>query len=133
MKHIFRCQDVTVSSNECQKFRSLHLDLFTGDHTDHSPKATHLNVCMLSSVWARSCFWIGVSTSHQIFPHPLFLFTLYFIIITSYNVIMVMSALFLTNTPSWIFIVLAHRNNNPRAGRHVAPLCLCSYSLMLCA
>jgi hypothetical protein len=38
-------------------------------------------VCMLSSVWARSCFWIGVSTPHQIFPHPLFLFTLYFIII----------------------------------------------------
>jgi hypothetical protein len=36
---------------------------------------------MLSSVWARSCFWIGISTPHQIFPHPLFLFTLYFIII----------------------------------------------------
>jgi hypothetical protein len=30
---------------------------------------------MLSAVWARSCFWIGVSTLHQIFPHPLFLFT----------------------------------------------------------
>jgi hypothetical protein len=36
---------------------------------------------MLSSVWARSCFWIAVSTLNQIFPHPLFLFTLYFIII----------------------------------------------------
>ena len=30
---------------------------------------------------SQSCFWIGVSTPHQIFPHPLFLFTLYFIII----------------------------------------------------
>jgi hypothetical protein len=59
---------------------TLHLDRCTGEHTDHSPKATHLNVCMLSSVWARSCFWIGVSTPHQIFPGPLFLFTLYFII-----------------------------------------------------
>ena len=122
-----------AGSHQCQKLRPIHLDRCTGEHTDHSPKATHLIVCMLSFVWVRSCFWIGVSTPHQIFPHPLFLFTLYFIIITSYNVIMVMSALFLTNTPSWIFIVLAHRNNNPRAGRHVAPLCLCSYSLMLCA
>jgi hypothetical protein len=40
-----------------------------------------INVCMLFSSWARSCFWIGVSTPHQIFPHPLFLFILYFIII----------------------------------------------------
>jgi hypothetical protein len=60
----------------------LDLDQCTGDHTDHSrPKAAHLNVCMLSSVWASSCFWIGVSAPHQISPHPLFLFTLYFIII----------------------------------------------------
>jgi hypothetical protein len=129
-----RCNSILkAGSHQCQKLRPIHLDRCTGEHTNHSPKATHLIVCMLSFVWVRSCFWIGVSTPHQIFPHPLFLFTLYFIIITSYNVIMVMSALFLTNTPSWIFIVLAHRNNNPRAGRHVAPLCLCSYSLMLCA
>jgi hypothetical protein len=47
---------------------------------NHSPKATHLNVCILSSVWARSYFWIGVSTPHLIFPHPLFLFTVYLII-----------------------------------------------------
>jgi hypothetical protein len=53
----------------------------TGEHTNHGHKATYLNVCMLSSVWARSYFWIDVSTPHQIFPHPLFLFTLYFIII----------------------------------------------------
>ena len=32
-----------------------------------------------------------------------------------------MSALFWTNTPSWIFIVLAHWNNKS-VGRHVAPL-----------
>ena len=77
-----RCNSILkVGSHECQKLRPLHLDRCTGEHTDHSPKATHLNVCMLSSVWARSCFWIGVSTPHQIFPHPLFLFTLYFIII----------------------------------------------------
>ena len=71
-----------AGSHECQKLRPLHLGRCTGEHTDHSPKATHLNVCMLSSVWARSCFWIGVSTPHQIFPHPLFLLTLFFIIIT---------------------------------------------------
>ena len=60
-----------AGSHECQKLRPLHLDRYTCEHTDHSPKATHLNVCMLSSVWARS-------TPHQILPHPLFLFTLYF-------------------------------------------------------
>ena len=31
---------------------------------------------MLFFVWARSCFWIGISTPHQILPYPLFLFTL---------------------------------------------------------
>ena len=72
-----RCNSILkAGSHDCQKLRPLHLDRCTGDHTDHSPTATRLNVCMLSSVWARSCFWIGVSTSHQIFPHPLFLFTL---------------------------------------------------------
>jgi hypothetical protein len=39
-----------AGSRECQKLRPLHLDRYTGEHTDHSPKATHLNVCMLSSV-----------------------------------------------------------------------------------
>jgi hypothetical protein len=58
--------------HECQKIRPLHIDRCTGEHTDHNPKATHLNVCMLLSVWARSCFWIGVSTLQEIFPHPLF-------------------------------------------------------------
>ena len=73
-----RCNSILkAGSHECQMLRPLHLDRCMGEHTDHS----HLNVCMLSSVWARSCFWIGVSSSHQIFPHPLFLFTLYFIII----------------------------------------------------
>jgi hypothetical protein len=77
-----RCNSILkAGSHDCQKHRPLHLDRWTGEHTDHSPKATRLNVCMLSSVWARSCFWIGVSTPRQIFPHPLFLFTLYFIII----------------------------------------------------
>jgi magnesium-transporting ATPase (P-type) len=52
-------------------------------YQDFFQTSTHLNVCMSSSVWTRSCFWIGVSTPHQIFPHPLFLFTLYFIIIIS--------------------------------------------------
>jgi hypothetical protein len=77
-----RCNSILkAGSHECQKLRPLNLDRCTGEHTDHSPEATHLNVCMLSSIWARSCSWIGVSTSHQIFPHSLFLFTLHFIII----------------------------------------------------
>ena len=77
-----RCNSILkAGSHECQKIRPLHIDRCTGEHTDHNPKATHLNVCLLLSVWARSCFWIGVSTLQQIFPHPLFLFTLYFIII----------------------------------------------------
>ena len=79
---VLRCNSILkVGSHECQKLSPLHLDRCTDEYTDHSPKATYLNVCMLSSVWARSCFWIGISTPHQIFPHPLFLFTLYFIII----------------------------------------------------
>jgi hypothetical protein len=77
-----RCNSILkAGSHECQKLRPLHLGRCTGEHTDHSPKTTYLNVCLLSSVWARSCFWIGVSTPRQLFPHPLFLFTLYFIII----------------------------------------------------
>ena len=80
--HVPRCNSILkAGSHECQKLRPLPLDRCTGEHTNHGPKATHLNVCMLSSVWARSYFWIDVSTPHQIFPHPLFLFTLYFIII----------------------------------------------------
>jgi hypothetical protein len=52
-----RCNSVLkAGSHECQKLRPLHLDRCTGEHTHHSPKATHLNVCMLSSVWERSCF-----------------------------------------------------------------------------
>ena len=80
--HVPRCNSILkAGSHERQKLRPLHLDRCTGEHRDHSPKATHLNVCLLSSVWVRSCFCIGVSTPHQIFPHPLSLFTLYFIII----------------------------------------------------
>jgi hypothetical protein len=68
---VSRCNSILkAGSHECQKLGPLHLDRCTGEHTDHSPKATHLNVCMLSSVWERSCFWIGVCTPHQIFPHP---------------------------------------------------------------
>ena len=79
---VSRCNSILkAGSHECQKLRPLHLHRCTGEHTDHSPNETHLNVCMLSSVWERSCFWIGISTPHQIFPRPLFLFTLYFIII----------------------------------------------------
>ena len=73
-----RCNSILkAGSHECQKLRPLHLDQCTGDHTDHSHKATHLNVCMLSSVWARSCFWIGVSTPHQIFPRPFGIILIY--------------------------------------------------------
>jgi hypothetical protein len=84
-----KCNSILkAGSHEWQKLKPLHLDRCTGEHTDHSPKATHLNVCMLSSVWARSCCLIGVSTPQQIFPHPLFLFTLYFIIITIFTFIL---------------------------------------------
>jgi hypothetical protein len=77
-----RCNSILkAGSHECKKLRPPHLDRNTGEHIDHSPKATHLFVCMLSSVWERSCFWISVSTRHQLFPHPLFLFILCFIII----------------------------------------------------
>ena len=76
-----RCNSILkAGSHECRRLRLPHLDRCTGEHTDHTIKATHLNVCMLSSVWARSCFWIGISTLYQIFPHPLFLLALYFII-----------------------------------------------------
>ena len=63
-----KCNSILkAGSHEWQKLKPLHLDRCTGEHTDHSPKATHLNVCMLSSVWARSCCLIGVSTPQQIF------------------------------------------------------------------
>jgi hypothetical protein len=65
---VSRCNSILKAGwHECQKLRPLYLDRCTGEHTDHSPKATHLNVCMLSFVWARSCFWIGVSTLTKYF------------------------------------------------------------------
>ena len=80
-----RCNSILkAGSHECQKLRPPHLDRCTGEHTDHTIKATHLNVCMLSFVWARSCFWIGVSTPHQIFPHLLFLFILYLLLFSPF-------------------------------------------------
>ena len=40
-----RCNSILkAGSHECQKLRPLHLDRCTGEHTDHSSKATHLNV-----------------------------------------------------------------------------------------
>jgi len=57
--HVPRCNSIlNAGSHECQKFMPFHLDRCTGEHTNHGPKATHLNVCMLSSVWARSYFCI---------------------------------------------------------------------------
>ena len=49
-----RCNSILkAGSHECQKLRPLHLDRSTGEHIDHSPKATDLYVCMLSSVWGQ--------------------------------------------------------------------------------
>ena len=75
-----------AGSHECQKLRPLHLDRCTGEHTDHSPKATHLYVVFrLGNILLLDrCFH-----PHQIFPHPLFLFTLYFtILITIFTFIL---------------------------------------------
>ena len=52
-----RCNSILkAGSHECQKLRPLHLHRCMGEYTDHSPNETHLNVCMLSSVWERSSF-----------------------------------------------------------------------------
>ena len=54
--------------------------------------------------------------------------------VTFYDMIM-MSALYYTNTLSWIFIVLSHRNKSPLG--HIILILIkpvfCSYSLILCA
>jgi hypothetical protein len=34
--------NIKAGSHECQKLRPLHLDRYTGEHADRSPKATHL-------------------------------------------------------------------------------------------
>jgi hypothetical protein len=86
MKYWFRCQNVTVSQ------RPVHMNVNSSGHfilidvqestQTTVPRQLNLhNVCMLSSIWGGSCVWIGVSIPHQIFSHPLFLFTLYFVII----------------------------------------------------
>jgi hypothetical protein len=91
-----RCNSILKAvSHECQKLSPLHLD--------HSPNESHLNVCMLSSIWARSCFWIGVSTPHQIFPHPLFLFTLYFIIIITIFIFILSKVAYIRYRPNYLF------------------------------
>jgi hypothetical protein len=42
-----KCNSILKAcSHECQKLRPLHLDRCTGEHTDHSPKATHLTQCL---------------------------------------------------------------------------------------
>ena len=38
-----KCNSILkAGSHECQKLRPVHLDRCTGEHTDLSPKATHL-------------------------------------------------------------------------------------------
>jgi hypothetical protein len=38
-----KCNSILkAGSHECQKLSPLHLDRCTGEHTNHSPKATHL-------------------------------------------------------------------------------------------
>jgi hypothetical protein len=100
-----KCNSILKAvSHECQKLSPLHLDRWCmGEHTYHSPKATHLNVCMLSSVWARSCFWIGVSTPHQIFPHPLFLFILLFIFIIIIFTFILSKVAYIRYRPNYLF------------------------------
>ena len=52
----------------------------------------------------------------------------------TFNEMMMMSALYQTNTPNWIFI-LSHCNNSPWVYMSLhsdfEPICLCSYSLKL--
>ena len=55
------------------------------------------------TVWARSCFWIGVSTLQQIFPHPLFLFTLYFIIIINIFTSILLMVAYIRQRPNYLF------------------------------
>ena len=78
-----RCNSILkAGSHECQKLSHFILiDVRASTQTTVPRQLTLHNVCMLSSILGRSCFWIGVSTPHQIFSHPLFLFILYFIII----------------------------------------------------
>ena len=86
-----RCNSILkAGSHECQKLRPLHLDRCMGEHTDHSPNESHLNVCMLSSVWAR-------------FPHPLFLFTLYFIIIITIFTFILSKVAYIRYRPNYLF------------------------------
>ena len=75
---VLRCNIILkAGSHECH---FILIDVRVTTPTTVPRQLILMSVC-LSSVWARYCFWIGVSTPRQIVPHPLFLFNLYFIII----------------------------------------------------
>jgi hypothetical protein len=71
-----RCNSILkAGSHECQKLRKfIVIDVRVSTQT--TVPMQFILMSMLSSVWARSCIWIGVSIPHQIFPHLLFWFTL---------------------------------------------------------
>ena len=73
---VTRCNSILKAvSHECQKLRKfIVIDVRVSTQT--TVPMQFILMSMLSSVWARSCIWIGVSIPHQIFPHLLFWFTL---------------------------------------------------------
>ena len=71
-----KCNSILKAcSHECH---FISIDVRVSTQTTVPRQLILHNVCMLSSIWARSCFWIGVSTPQQIFSHPLFFCTLFY-------------------------------------------------------
>jgi hypothetical protein len=70
-----RCSSILkAGSYECQKLRPLHLDQCTGEHTDRSPKATHLNVRLGKILLLDRCFHPSPNISSSI----IFIYTLFY-------------------------------------------------------
>ena len=99
MKHICRCQDVTVS------WRPVHTSVKCSGHfilinVRVSIQTTVSRELILMSVRLGK---ILLSTPHQIFPHPLFLFTLYFIIIITIFTFILSKVAYIRQRPNYLF------------------------------
>ena len=79
-----RCNSILkAGSHECQKLRPPHLDRCTGEHTDHTIKATHLNVVFrLGKILPLDrCFHPSPNISSSI----ILIYTIFIIIITIFT------------------------------------------------
>ena len=99
-----RCNSILkVVSHECQNLSPLHLDRCTMSTQTTVPRQLMvMSVCCLP-FGPDLAFGNSVSNPHQIFPHPLFLSTLYFIIIITIFTFILSKVAYNRYRPNYLF------------------------------